>query len=150
MILDGIGTDRGRTYYGGIDEEQIEWIKSDLEKLDKQTPIAISTHIPFITTQTQLVHGSLAPNGEGSVINNGKEVLALFQEHNLRLVLQGHLHFLEDINVADRIHFITGGAVSAAWWKGPRGYVEEGFLLLHVKGEEADWEYVDFGWEPQP
>jgi len=65
----------------------------------------------------------------------------------LKLVLQGHLHYLEDINVANKIHFITGGAVSASWWNGPRGPVEEGFLLLRIKGEDIEWEYVDYGWE---
>ncbi|MFC2124814.1 metallophosphoesterase family protein [Bacteroidota bacterium] len=150
MVLDGIGTDKGRHYYGGIDDEQIEWIKSELAELDKDTPIVLRTHIPFITAQTQLVRGTLAANGEGSVITNGREVLLLFYEYNLKLVLQGHLHFLEDIYVDNKVHFITGGAVSASWWNGPRGAVEEGFLLLRIKGEEVDWEYVDYGWEAQP
>ena len=147
MILDGIGTDQGRSYYGDIDDEQFEWIKSELDKLNKDTPIVLSTHIPFITSQTQLVHGTLAPNGKGSVINNGREVLTLFKEYNLKLVLQGHLHFLEDIYVGNKVHFITGGAVSASWWKGPRETMEEGFLFVKVKDGKIEWEYVDYGWE---
>jgi len=133
-------------YYGHIDSMQIKWLKEDLANVDAETPIAISVHIPFITVQTQLVYGSTAPNSEGLVITNAIDVLTLFLEHNLKLVLQGHLHFLEDIYVGD-IHFITGGAVSASWWNGPRGEMEEGFLLVNVNGEDIDWEYVDFGWE---
>jgi len=146
-ILDSVDEREDRSgYYGHIDSVQVEWLKEDLKTVDPSTPIAISVHIPFITIQTQLVNGSTAPNSEGLVITNARDVLLLFQEHNLRLVLQGHLHFLEDL-YAGGIHFITGGAVSASWWNGPRGEMEEGFLLVHVNGEDIDWEYVDYGWE---
>jgi len=146
-ILDSVDErEEGTGYYGHVDAEQIEWIKEDLKNVDPETPIVLSVHIPFITIQTQLVNGSTAPNSDGLVITNARDVLLLFQEHNLRLALQGHLHFLEDLYVGD-VHFITGGAVSASWWNGPRGEMEEGFLMVHVNGEEIDWEYVDFGWE---
>lgn len=145
-ILDAIDETEERTYYGHIDQEQMDWLKQDLNSVDKNTPIAISVHIPFITVQTQLLQGPLAPNGPGSVITNGQEVLELFNDHNLKLVLQGHLHFLEDI-YAQGIHFITGGAVSAAWWNGPRNGMEEGFLLVKVSDDELTWDYIDFGWE---
>jgi predicted phosphodiesterase len=80
------------------------------------------------------------------VITNGKEVMALLRTRNLKLVLQGHQHYLEDIEV-DGVHFITGGAVSAAWWGGPNGTLQEGFLIVNVKGENITWEYKDFGWK---
>lgn len=146
-ILDSVDErEDGSGYYGHIDSLQIEWLKADLATVDPETPLVISVHIPFITVQTQLVYGSTAANSEGLVITNATDVLSLFLEHNLKLVLQGHLHFLEDIYVGD-IHFITGGAVSASWWNGPRGDMEEGFLLVNVDDEKIDWEYVDFGWE---
>ncbi|MBA7532153.1 hypothetical protein ES705_24379 [subsurface metagenome] len=124
----------------------MDWLKQDLNSVDKNTPIAISVHIPFITVQTQLLQGPLAPNSPGSVITNGQEVLELFKDFNLKLVLQGHLHFLEDI-YAQGIHFITGGAVSAAWWNGQRNGMEEGFLLVKISDDELTWDYIDFGWE---
>jgi Icc protein len=149
MILDAVGIKADREYTGLIDDEEIEWIKSDLQKIDKKTPIAISVHIPFITSQTQLTEGSLASTPAYLVINNARDVLLLFREYNLKLVLQGHLHFLEDIYVNDDVHFITGGAVSGRWWNNkPTDYPEEGFLLVKVKGEEIDWDYVDYGWVP--
>jgi len=83
------------------------------------------------------------------VINNARDVLLLFWEYNLKLVLQGHLHFLEDIYINEDVHFITGGAVSARWWNNkPTDYPEEGFVLVKVKGEEIEWDYIDYGWVP--
>ncbi len=136
-----------RTYIGKIDKNQLEWIKNDLSKIDKATPIVVSVHIPLITSLTQIGKGSMEPNTEGLVVNNTKEVLELFQEYNLKLVLQGHLHYLEEINAANKIKFITGGAVCAGWWGGAYNFTEEGFLLLTFTKNEVDWKYVDYGWD---
>lgn len=149
MILDAIQRNEDGNYFGKIDDAQFEWIKQDLQKIDKETPIVISVHIPFITARTQLTKGALAQNSEGTIITNGRDVLLEFYEYNLKLVLQGHLHFLEDIYLNNDVHFITAGAVSGLWWSNtPESYPEEGFLMVHVTGGEIQWEYVDFGWTP--
>lgn len=149
IILNSVMETDDRGYRGGISEDQLEWLKDDLASVDSNTPIAVSVHIPFITAMNQILSGSLSPNDTGDVINNSKEVLSLFDDKNLKLVLQGHLHYLEDLYIGGKTHFITGGAVSASWWRGPRYGMEEGFLLIHVDGEEIGWEYVDFGWEAE-
>ena len=146
MVLNSVIEIEDRHYIGMIEEEQMNWIRNDLLEVDPETPIVISTHIPFITVFTQILYGEYAPEYHGLVVENAREVLDLFEGHKLRLVLQGHLHYLEDIEV-NGTHFITGGAVSARWWNGPNHGVEEGFLMIHVKGEEFCWEYVDYFWE---
>jgi predicted phosphodiesterase len=85
-------------------------------------------------------------NDSSTVIYNGKDVLDLFRNHNLKLVLQGHLHTVEDINI-DGIHFITGGAVSAGWWNGPNREFQEGYVLVTTGKNDFTWRYVDYGWE---
>jgi 3',5'-cyclic AMP phosphodiesterase CpdA len=147
LILDSVEDTGESKYIGKIDQEQMDWIAEDLKSVDMATPIVVSVHIPFITSFMQVLYGSLEPNGEGLVINNSKEVLELFTNHNLKLVLQGHLHFIEDIFVQNT-HFITGGAVSAAWWEGPYHGTEEGFMVIRVKESDFEWEYFDYGWEP--
>jgi 3',5'-cyclic-AMP phosphodiesterase len=149
IVLDDIYLKEPGIYIGKVDNEQLAWIKTDLEKVDKDTPIAISVHIPFITSATQISRGSMAANTEGLVANNSLEVLRLFSDYNLKLVLQGHLHFLEDIYIQNQVHFITGGAVCGRWWSNePESKPEEGFVMIHIKGDELSWEYVDFGWTP--
>ena len=149
IILDAVNLEERGMYNGKIDEEQMAWITEDLQQLDRQTPIAISVHFPFVTSAFQLTMGPLARIPKGLVIRNAHKVLALFSEYNLKLVLQGHLHYLEDIYVQNQVHFITGGAVSGQWWNNtPESKPEEGFVMIHVKGEELTWEYVDYGWTP--
>ncbi len=145
-ILDSVEDTEERQYIGYIDSMQIQWLIRELAQTDHKTPLVIVTHIPLLTPFAQINGGSMASNTRGLVVENSKEVLDLFVAHNLKLVLQGHLHRLEDTFV-NNIHFITGGAVSAAWWTGPIGRMEEGFLLLKVHGEDINWEYIDYDWD---
>jgi 3',5'-cyclic AMP phosphodiesterase CpdA len=147
MVLDGIYRGGEGRYVGRIDEDQLQWIKDDLEKTDRETPIVIAVHIPFITSLTQVREGSQAANSSGLTIANSKEVLDLFMPYKLRLVLQGHLHYYESISIYDRVHFVTAGAVSARWWNTREADpLQEGFLLVHTKGDQVSWEYVDYHW----
>ena len=146
VVLDGIGFTEDRHYYGFVDEEQLEWLKQDLAKTGKETPVAVSIHIPLLSVGAQIMEGPTKALNQGSVITNAHEVIDVLEQYNTKLVLQGHLHFLEDINY-NGIHYITGGAVSAQWWNGPRYGMEEGFLKIDVSGEDFSWEYVDFGWD---
>jgi Icc protein len=146
MVLDSIGKTIDRTYFGTVDAEQMAWIANDLKKIGKDTPIVISAHMPFISVIRQIREGSTKANTEGWVIVNSKEVLELFEGYNLKLVLQGHLHSLEEINVGG-ITFLTGGAVSADWWEGPFHGLEEGFVFIKIRENAFEWEYIDFGWE---
>jgi 3',5'-cyclic-AMP phosphodiesterase len=145
-ILDSVEETPDRQYVGGIDSVQMAWIKSDLESVDPDMPIVIISHIPLLTSFSQIRGGSMAQNSRGLVVENSKAVLDAFEGHNLKLVLQGHLHILEEAYIND-ITFITGGAVCAKWWEGAKEGMEEGYVLLKVKGEEIDWEYIDYGWE---
>lgn len=147
MVLNSVEETEKSGYIGMIDPAQTDWIREELKKTDTSTPIVISTHIPLITAYTQKYEGSTKPNDSSLVVVNAKEVIDLFQGHNLKLVLQGHLHMVEDIFI-DGIHFVTGGAVSGAWWKGPNLGYEEGFLLLTVNDRDHfDWKYMDYGWK---
>jgi 3',5'-cyclic-AMP phosphodiesterase len=145
IIINSIEDTKKKSYIGKIDDNQIAWIRDELHKTDSLTPIVISTHIPFITANTQKYIGTTIANDSSTVIYNGKEVLDLFNGYNLKLVLQGHLHTVEDIYI-DGIHFLTGGAVSAAWWNGPNHGFEEGFMLVTVNKNDFGWKYIDYGW----
>lgn len=145
IVLKSIEQTPERGYYGRIRPEQVEWLKQDLAGITDNTPVVVSVHIPFITVYNQWQEGGQQANGAGSVITNGKEVMDLLREKNLKLVLQGHQHYYEDLYL-DGVHFITGGAVSAGWWGGALGKMEEGFMFIKIYGDQIKSEYVDYGW----
>lgn len=147
IILNSVEeTYTGNAYEGFIDAAQIEWLKSDLAKVDQKTPIAISTHIPLTTVYWRIYDTPNEPNTPSIAVKNTPELLKLFEDHNLKLVLQGHMHIIEEIKV-NGITYLTGGAASARWWTGPNYGFEEGFVMVDVVGEEFSWEYADYGWE---
>lgn len=130
-----------KTYRGHVSAEQILWIKSLLESTPNDQPIVLCSHIPFRSTFLQNKDGPEAALPESLVVTNANEVLALFDGHNLPLVLQGHLHVNEVIRWNKRT-FLTGGAVCGAWWKGDNWGTDAGFGTVDLKPDRCDWTYL--------
>lgn len=141
IVLNSLYPCEGSSY--SIDEKQMEWLKDDLAKTGKQTPVIVSLHIPMLSLYYPVVEG----NFKGyDMIYNTKEVLDLLNQYNLKLVLQGHQHIYEQINERNR-WFVTAGAVSAYWWSGAFLSTEEGYLKVTVDKEfNVSWSYKDYGW----
>ncbi|WP_167618356.1 metallophosphoesterase family protein [Maribellus sediminis] len=146
VVLDGIGFTDDRHYYGHVDFEQLKWLKNDLERNGKEKPVVVSIHIPLLSIGSQIMESPTQGMLENTIVTNAHDVIKILEQYNTKLVLQGHLHFLEDIEY-NGIHYITGGAISAQWWNGPRYGMEEGFVKIDVSGDQFSWKYVDFGWE---
>jgi Icc protein len=145
MLLDSIGFTDDRHYIGQIDSTQIEWIKNDLKNVDKNTPIIISTHIPFVSVTEQIDKGGTATLPPFLAVVNSNEVLSLFNGYNLKLVLQGHLHIVEEV-IYNNTHFVTGGAVCGKWWEGPLKGFPEGFVVVDIDHDDFTWHYQSYGW----
>ncbi|MDR2425249.1 MAG: metallophosphoesterase [Prevotellaceae bacterium] len=127
-----------------VGDEQMEWLKKELESVPATTPIVVSTHVPVYSMYYPVVEGKYVMV---DVIANYKELLKVFDKHNLKLVLQGHQHLHEEM-LLQGVHYVTGGAVSAAWWRGNHHGTEEGYLIVEVdKKNRFSWRYVDYGWE---
>ena len=148
IILDGIDFTPERHYYGHVDSLQMYWLKNDLSEVDAGTPIVISTHIPLFSVFGQMRNGPNFAMSESSVITNALDVIKEFDGHNLKLVLQGHLHMVEEIRYRNTT-YITGGAVSGGWWKGPRDGFPEGFTVVDVNGNDFSWQYETYGWQAE-
>ncbi len=146
IILNSIAENEQKKYHGLIDEDQVNWIKGKLSNTDASMPIVISTHFPFISAYNQWSQERTVASSSSWIIQNSKEVLSLFKSHNLKLVLQGHLHIQEDIEI-NGIHFITGGSIASNWWEGSYEGFEEGFLKFTIHNNEFDYQFIDYGWE---
>lgn len=141
IVLNSVETENGAYPVAGT--EQINWLKKLLKQTPFTQPFIIVTHVPFLSVYYPVLKGNYT---DMDIMKNQHEVLNLFKNHNLKLVLQGHMHIYEEIKVKG-INFITGGAVSAAWWNGPYYGTEEGFLYLELEKNDVKWEYIDYGWD---
>lgn len=145
IALDSIGMTPERRYIGHIDDDQLTWLKNDLEKTGTSKPIVIVTHIALLSAMPQTV---LAPGAStaGVLITNVREVREVLKPYKVKAVLQGHTHVCERVEYQGT-QYITSGAVSGNWWKGARFGFPEGFAVLTVKGEEVSWRYETYGWK---
>ncbi len=144
VVLNSVQRDDNHTYF--INEEQFQWLENDLAKAGKEIPIVVVTHVPFQSLYYPAVKGEIINR---DMLDNFKEVWDLLQNYNLKIILQGHQHLHEELYVKNT-WFLTGGAVSAAWWRGSHYTTEEGYLLIKVdNSKDFSWKYIDYGWETQ-
>ena len=146
ILLDTIGFTNNRSYYGHVGQETLEWLAGDLEKTGAEVPIVLCLHIPLVSPSLQVEYNSAEGIPAGLIVTNAPEVMAFFEGRDLRLVLQGHLHIVEQAQVKGT-KFVTGGAVSAAWWKGPYKDFPEGFVVVDIKDGAIDYHYETYDWE---
>ena len=134
---------KNQQYFGSFDYAQLEWLKNDLAKIDKKTPVVIVMHIPLVSVQFQVQQRREGAVPEQDVVNKYK-LFEILEPYNFKIALQGHLHFFEDIYVNQKTHFITGGAVAGRpSWRGtvngPRGFVN-----FKVKGDQFNYDFVEY------
>lgn len=133
FVLDGIRIlEKERTYTHGIDSIQIEWIRDELNKTQKEIPIIISIHTPFINPRAMRDPDSKA------LSENSREVLNLFRDHNLKIVLQGHNHIYMNLYIHG-IHYVSGGSTMYGTSKS-----ENGFVYVNVKNGTEEIQFIPF------
>lgn len=146
MLLDSVHiSDDEYKYHGRISTEQQEWIKAELSRLPPGKPIVLALHLPLVTAFFGAARGMTYQAKPNRVVVNNTEVLELFAEHNLVLVLQGHLHVSEELHLRGTT-FITGGAICGKWWRGSRFGTPEGFCSITLRPDRVEWEYLTYGW----
>ncbi len=125
-----------------VSDAQKSWLADVLASTPSSQPIIVSAHVPFLSLYYPVLEGYYT---DKDTFKNQQEIRAMFDKHNLKLVLQGHQHLYEEIKVKG-VQYITAGAVSANWWSGAFHGTEEGFLKINLDGDKFNWEYVDYGW----
>jgi hypothetical protein len=116
------GLDDGRQSRFEVGEEQRGWLKQDLARLDKKTPIVVFSHSP-------LYHYYEPWN---FWTKDADQVQALLKPFQSVSVIHGHTHQL----LTNRIGNISfHGMLSTAW---PWPYAPEGLPKLTLQMERAD------------
>lgn len=122
IILDSVQPKPdGSWYTGGLDPEQMDWLKQDLAKTNAKTPILLMSHIPIFSptgffSEMNIKDGSWTIPA-ALVVSNTPELLKLFYQYpNLKTALSGHMHLLDRVDY-NGITYLCNGAVSGNWWK---------------------------------
>lgn len=131
FVLDGIKIlEREKNYTSGIDSLQIEWIKQELSSTGPEMPLVISVHTPFINPH------AMTRSGLDALSEASANVLSLFKDHNLKMVLQGHNHTYMNLYI-NGIHYISGGSSSFG-----TNLHNDGFLHIKIKKDTEKIEFI--------
>ena len=147
ILLDSIQiTGNNSKYQGWVSREQLKWLENDLSCVPAKQPIVVALHVPLTTSFFQMVEGPTSAAPADRVVVNATDVLEAFRDHNLILVLQGHMHVHEAIAWRNTV-FISGGALSGKWWRGAWHGTGEGYTVVRLRDSEVEWEYKTYGWQ---
>lgn len=116
------GLDDGRQSAFEVGEEEREWLKRDLEKVSKDTPLVVFSHSPLYKLYRNWNFWT----------DDAEEVQALLRPFKTVTVIHGHTHQVLT-NRIDNIHF--HGMLSTAW---PWPYAPQGLPKLTVQMNRVD------------
>lgn len=142
-------------YKGLVGEEQLEWLKNDLNQTPPEKLVVICQHIAFENNEE---------TGERMKVNNRQELFDILQNREKLLVLAGHKHTLQHDYFnkkdgwtgKDELHQIVCSSASGSWWTGPkdnRGIpsttqvdgVPNGYFIFEFNGNEFIHSYLSAG-----
>jgi 3',5'-cyclic-AMP phosphodiesterase len=127
--------------------EQLEWLGYDLGGAGDRPKIAV-IHVAAFCNVGQ-INGDpkhLAMDGS-MVIWDTKELRKVLERHNVKLVLQGHSHRVED-TFWNGVSYVTSPAASGAWWGGSWTGSEPGYSIIRCEGDKVTWSHESYPWEP--
>jgi Icc protein len=153
IVLDDVLPELDGSYIGEYAEEQLAFLRSELNK-QTQKPTVLCGHIPSFSVLPSLngwnkMEGATIKTPASLVAHNAVALLQVIAETNanVKIVLAGHLHHLEQIQL-DGISFINAGAICGNWWKGKQRGCPEGFLVLELRGDGSfTTDYRSYGWK---
>ena len=134
VVLDSTHPVDGNGYTARLDEEQFEWLASDLASTKK--PVMVLSHIPILGVCSQF-DGQNEKTGNwvipGSYVHiDARRIKDLFLKHkNVKLCISGHEHQLDSV-VYNGVTYICNGAVSANWWNGRYFECDYGYALVDL------------------
>ncbi len=139
--------------YGDLSEEHFKWLKEDLKKTPKETPIVVFSHLPIVSVTSSL-YGDSYRKTDGVLIPKIWQhvdcwaISELFRRYpNVKLCLSGHMHTCDRCEYRG-VWYICGGAASGAWWNGSEyGFPPlYGALDLYTDGT-FDYCFTDYNWK---
>jgi len=129
VVLDDVRyLGEGKKYDGYITENQLEWLKKDLEFVPKDKLLIICAHIPILRG-----------------VKNNEALLEITRGYKLH-IMTGHTHVNYN-TIEGEIFEHNHGTVCGALWTGPicGDGTPNGYAVYEVRGTELSWYYKSTG-----
>lgn len=134
VVLDDVrylGEDR--KYDGYVNQQQLDWLKKDLQLVPKDNLVIVCLHIPVY-----------------SQVKNNTDLYDLLKPFKNVHIMSGHTHYNIN-NIQNGIFEHNHGTVCGAWWTGPvcGDGTPRGYGVYEVNGTELKWYYKATGREKE-
>jgi len=156
VMLDSIFpimTDGNHDWIAKLDDEQFEWMKSDLANLPKETPVIVGSHVP-IAQASHLLRQEPTPEGTyttspRNMMTDARRIIDLFRKHpNVKVCFSGHTH-VRDFLKLENATYINAGSVCGSQWRVENQSLDRpgySIVRLHQDGT-FDYDYENYGWK---
>ena len=140
ITLDGchIDTTAGQPgkVIGQFGRRELQWLAADLAAVPRGMRTVVAVHIPLATNYPPR-RGTTADKAPHWVITNASQAIDQLKKHDVKLVLQGHLHENQRM-VQSGIEFVESVSVCGTWWRAKSGERENA-----TSGEPRGYRLVD-------
>ena len=152
IILDDVCLNPDGDYYAEYKADQLDFVQNEL-KAHKEKPTVLVNHIPTFSVFGKLVGfarfvATDFKRRPSLVSRNGQNLANVIRNSgaNVKLVLAGHLHHQERLEI-DGVSYLNGGAICGNWWKGPMMGCPEGFNVIDLRSDGSfKIAYKTYGW----
>ena len=135
---DSTGNKHG-PYRGYLHDDQLTWIKNDLQYVPDDNLIVLTMHIPIHTEYS---------TSDNMILVNRDKLFEILQSRKHLLALSGHLHDIENLklnqkcgwNAETPFYSMNLGAGCGAWWSGPKD--ERGIPLSYCMDGSPNGYYI--------
>ncbi len=140
VVLDNInckndGTKDGRNYTANIVDEQIEWLRLDLQHVPADTPLVLAMHAPFRD------------------VSNKNEILSLISSYSNVHFITGHTHKVTNYAEDKYMEHVSGAVCADWWWSGRYNQsllvstdgAPGGYAVWDIAGKDFKWRYKATG-----
>jgi 3',5'-cyclic-AMP phosphodiesterase len=123
IVLDSTELNPAGGYIGKIDEEQLNWLKEELQQVSPEMFTCIISHIPILSICAALFFDKTEANGDLLIKRNlmHTDFLQLkkmfLQYPHIKACISGHIHLRDEVEYLG-IKYYCNNAVSGNWWKG--------------------------------
>ena len=139
-------------YYAKLDDEQFDWLKTDVEKTPGDKWICVLSHIPILSLTT-FFDGNNEKKGDWHVGRNdmhidARKIKDLFYKHkNVKICLSGHIH-LQDQAEYLGVKYLCNGAVCGAWWGGNNQEFPPAYAIVDLYDDgSTESEFIPYKWQ---
>jgi hypothetical protein len=139
------GGEGWKAVHGAIEGNEMAWLRADLAAQPEGKPIVVGVHIPIVSTYPERRRESPkdAPYWE---VTNDNELTDLLSRHQVRVVLQGHMHENERAMVGP-VEYVETVSIAGSWFKSGPGFERcvdgcpRGYRIVSVDGTKITHRY---------